>query len=538
MTAMHELLTIAVFCALMLWLVVAVALRMIAQQVRQYSSDRGSPILASAVGVLALLTLLLSLPSILLVGATVLQITSPEDVVLLVIFLAAMVHLAAMGVFLTRWSAVLRHAADDDSEVRGDLYLLLAFNSPLILLVTPVKSAQRGASLAFAAAWWMLLVGFPLSIAFSAATAGGGAILSEFWLAMIVLAGLFEIVAGYFRRLHQAHLTLWQIYLAIASRRPLAEEVAYLARYGDPSQRKRLVTMGEELHEGIEPEEVFAHSSMLSNLEGAYLASGLRAGQLPEVLNEILKRRSEFAERLQSAQNPLLAVFYLWMVVLTLNAIVGFISYWIIPKFKKIFEDFGTQLPAITMSMVRATDNYASYWYLVIPVLLAAMVFITVLTLFPFAGGMSSLRERLTWLWPRVCLPDVLRTLAVAVRAKLPMEEAFLPLVRRQLRVPLHNRLVRFQEQVREGNDCWIGMADERFLKPAEAQFLRSAQKAGNLPWALEALSTRFEQRWRFWLLFGFEFLQPVLVLTVGLIVSFIAIAYFLPLVKLINDLA
>lgn len=535
---MHEYLTLAVFLALMLWLAAGIALRMIAQQVRQYASDGGSPLWARTVGLFALLMLLLSLPSILLVGAALLQITEPPDVVLAVVFLVMMVHLAATGVFLTRWSAVLRQGADQSSDVRGDVYLLMAFDSPMALLITPVKTAQRGASLAFVAAWWMLLIGFPLSIAFSAATAGGGAIVSEAWLCLIVLAGLFEIVAGYFSRLHQRHLTLWQIYLAIASRRPLAKEVELLARYGDPTQQRRLVAMGEELHEGVEPEEVFAHSSMLSNLEGAYLAGGLRAGQLPEVLNEILKRRTEFAERLQTAQNPLLAVFYLWMVVLTLNAIVGFISYWIIPKFKKIFDDFGTELPGVTMAMVRATDSYASYWYQAIPVLFAAMVFITVLTLFPFAGGMSGLRERLTWLWPRICLPDVLRTLAVAVRAKLPMEEAFLPLVRRQLRVPLHNRLVRFQELVREGNDCWIGMADERFLKPVEAQFLRSAQKAGNLPWALEALSTRFEQRWRFWLMFGFEFLQPVLVLTVGLIVSFIAIAYFLPLVKLINDLA
>lgn len=535
---MHEPLALAVFCALLMWFAAGIALRMIAQQVRQYSSDHGSPLLSRTVGVFALLVLLISLPAILLVGATVLQATQPEDVVLLVMCLVIMVHLAAMGVFLTRWSAVLRQHSESSSDVRGDVYLLLAVNSPLMLLVTPVKTAQRGASLAFVSAWWMILAGFPLSIAFAVATNGGGAIVAEVWLGFIVLAGLFEIVAGYFNRLHQRHLTLWQIYLAIASRRPLAEEVELLAQNGDPTQKRRLVEMSEELHEGIEPEEVFAHSSMLSNLEGAYLASGLRAGQLPEVLSGILKRRTEFAERLQISQNPLLSVFYLWVVVLTLNLIVGFISYWIIPKFKKIFEDFGTQLPGVTMAMVRASDNYANYWYLAIPVLFAAMVFITVLTLFPFAGGMSGLRERLTWLWPRICLPDVLRTLAVAVRAKLPMEEAFLPLVRRQLRVPLHNRLVRFQELVREGNDCWIGMADEHFLKPVEAQFLRSAQKAGNLPWALEALSTRFEQRWRFWLMFGFEFLQPVLVLTIGLIVSFIAVAYFLPLVKLINDLA
>lgn len=535
---MHELLTLAVFCALMLWLLAGITLRMLAQQVRQYASDNGSPGLARTVRLFAISLLSITIPLLLYSGWAVLWITLPMDMVLLVIFLGIVIHLAALGGFLLRWSNVMINPSDQPNDVRGDVYLLMAVNSPLILMMTSVKTAQRGASLAFFTSWWMLLVGLLLSLAFAVATSGSGGIVFEVWLGLVVLAGLFEIVAGYFGRLHQRHLSLWQIYLAIVSRRPLAAEVELLARTGDPSQRRRLIAMSEELHEGVEAEDVFAHSSMLSSLEGAYLAGGLRAGQLPEVLSEILKRRTEFADRLQASQNPLLSVFYLWMVVLTLNAVVGFISYWIIPKFKKIFDDFGMQLPSVTLAMTRAADSYANYWFLVVPLLLIGLVSLTVLTLFPFAGGMSRLREWLTWLWPRICLPDVLRTLAVAVRAKLPIEEAFVPLVRRQLRVPLHNRLVRFQELIRDGNDCWISMADERFLKPAEAQFLRSAEKAGNLPWALEILSSRFEQRWRFWLLFGFEFLQPMLVLVLGLIVSFIAIAYFMPLVKLINDLA
>jgi general secretion pathway protein F len=224
--------------------------------------------------------------------------------------------------------------------------------------------------------------------------------------------------------------------------------------------------------------------------------------------------------------------------VLVMYSVTGFISYWITPKFKKIFDDFGTELPQATKWIIRASDTFADTWVLGVPMILLALGILTAMALLPVTGGLSGLRERFAGFWPRICLPDVLRALALATEAGVPMEEAFIPFVRRQLRVPLHNRLVRAQELVRDGGDCWIALENERLLRLPEAQFLRSAQRAGNLPWALETLSTRFEQRWQFWMLFCFEFVQPIVVLAVGLVVAFVAIAYFLPLVKLINDLA
>ena len=81
-------------------------------------------------------------------------------------------------------------------------------------------------------------------------------------------------------------------------------------------------------------------------------------------------------------------------------------------------------------------------------------------------------------------------------------------------------------------------MAQEKLLNQREAALLRSAQRAGNLPWALEALGTRFEQRWQFRLMFWMEFVRPAVLIVLGLIVAVFDLAFFLPLVKLINDLS
>jgi type IV pilus assembly protein PilC len=347
-----------------------------------------------------------------------------------------------------------------------------------------------------------------------------------------------DVLASWNQDQQQKYWNLWQICLALRSRRPLPEEVDFLSHYSWGRHRRRLRDMAEQLQEGAEPSDVFIHPSLLSRLEGAQVATGLKTGRLSEVLIEMQQRRSEFLTNVLQVHKPVISMLYPWAVVLTLTAVAGFVNHYIMPKFKKIFDDFGVELPAITKTMLSTADTFLSVWYLGSPVLLIALICLTFLAFLPFASGHPGLREALTRIWPRICIPDILRTLAHAVRANVPLEEALAPLVRRQLRIPLHNRLVRVQEAVREGHDCWAELAGCGLLTRREAAVLQSAQLAGNLPWALETVSRRFEQSWRFRLLFCFEWIQPLLVISIGCFVAFFAFACFLPLVKILVDLS
>ena len=67
------------------------------------------------------------------------------------------------------------------------------------------------------------------------------------------------------------------------------------------------------------------------------------------------------SERLLPARESL-AWIVCFLSVATL--IVGFIMYYIIPKFKKIFEDFGTKLPAMTEWLIFMSDMVVKYFYL------------------------------------------------------------------------------------------------------------------------------------------------------------------------------
>lgn len=539
---MDSSLLIVVLAALTLWLFAGSALRTTAIRVNQYYAGKSAPDLAHSVWTTAIAFFAagsffgLICGLFLFVGGA----NRPTELVTLGLILFIAIYMLLTGVFLMRWSGVIQSAPEDDDSPWSfiNVVAMAAFFGLLSLFVVPIRTVKRGALIAFLLSWWMMIAGAFLALFFSITASYLGILIFAAWVIFLIIAVMLETIMAFLHRVHQRYWTLWHLYLAICSRKPLDSELKFLSEFSGGQQRRKLKDMCEELYEGAEPEEVFDHAGLVSSLEGAQLATGLKTGKLPQVLNEILRRRAEFATKLPHLQSPVIAILYLWVVVLVMYSVTGFISYWITPKFKRIFDDFGTELPRATQWIIRASDQFADIWVLGVPGILLGLGLLTALALLPVTGGLSGLRERFAWFWPRICLPDVLRGLALAAEANVPFEEAFIPFVRRQLRVPLHNRLVRAQEVVRDGGDCWIALENERLLRLSEAQFLRSAQRAGNLPWALKTLSTRFEQRWQFWMLFLFEFVQPVVVLTISVIVAFVAIAYFLPLVKLINDLA
>ena len=91
----------------------------------------------------------------------------------------------------------------------------------------------------------------------------------------------------------------------------------------------------------------------------------VKAGEAGGALEVILQRLAEFKERAQSLKKKVQgAMIYPCAVMFVAVAIVGFIMYFIIPKFKLIFEGFDVKLPQITVILIDFSNAVVNYWYL------------------------------------------------------------------------------------------------------------------------------------------------------------------------------
>jgi len=217
-------------------------------------------------------------------------------------------------------------------------------------------------------------------------------------------------------------------------------------------------------------------------------------------------------------------------------SITGFVMYYIIPKFKKIFADFGTELPDSTTTLINVSDAAVSLFPLHTP-----LVFIAVaLAIFFFVYGSRSLAR---WpyvprFWPWLRGPEILRAIVVAVEAGRPVTTALATLESAYPDQSVRRRLVRVKHAAEAGDDVWHSLMTNGIIRHTDAVVLEAAQRAGNLPWVLRHLANNIENRANYRLLLFLESARPILLIAFGVLVGSIVIALFMPLIKLLNDLS
>src|SRR5262249_46285717 len=129
-----------------------------------------------------------------------------------------------------------------------------------------------------------------------------------------------------------------------------------------------------------------------------------------------------------------------------------------------------------------------------------------------------------------------LRSLSQSVSQGTPLHDALIPIIKFAGPLKLRRRLINANEAMEQGAESWQSIQAAGILKAKETHVLESSQRTGNLPWALETLATTIEWCRLFRIKAFLELLQPAMVIPIALLVFFIAVAFFMPLVKMLND--
>src|SRR6478609_4073726 len=130
----------------------------------------------------------------------------------------------------------------------------------------------------------------------------------------------------------------------------------------------------EDIESGQTLSEAFAkHPKAFDRL----YCNMIKAGEAGGALEAILQRLADFKEKAQSLKRRIKsAMVYPIVVIFVACVIVGFILYFIIPKFESIFKDFGVPLPKMTIFLIEASHFLIKYFYIVFMAPLFMWIFI------------------------------------------------------------------------------------------------------------------------------------------------------------------
>jgi type IV pilus assembly protein PilC len=269
----------------------------------------------------------------------------------------------------------------------------------------------------------------------------------------------------------------------------------------------------------------------------------VKAGEAGGALEVILKRLADFKEKSQSLKRRIIgAMVYPCVVILVAVLILCFIMIYIIPKFKKIFADFGMKLPWLTEQLIATSDWVAQYWY--------------VLPLFPLCWWLMIKLVRLNrsgayaldrlWLWTPIAgqiiektiVARTMRTLGTLVASGVPILEA-LSITRETCNNAVFERMyTRVYESIREGDTIAQPLKESRLVDDMVVNMIDVGEETGDLDTMLYKIADVYDEEVNVLVEGLLKLLEPLMTVVLGFIVGLIVTALFLPLIKLLEGLS
>ena len=327
---------------------------------------------------------------------------------------------------------------------------------------------------------------------------------------------------------------LWTLTIACRKGLPLAPEVHRLSQFFWGRTRQRLIMLSENLDAG-HPLSVCLERQvgLLPRYVQVMAQVGEEAGSLSVALDLTLQQYRGEVETVGLEPQWGTRLSYLFAPLSVLFLISSFVGLYIIPKFKKIMEDFGMELPSETVGVVLVMDLGAKYFF---PLFFSFFLGGGVLLLITLRHKDWETDWPLLDEWfPRRNAPSVLRPLALMVQMGHPLRSGLWSLLELHPRLSVRRRLRIVVDRVEQGHDLWQGLQDTGFIVSPERTLLHSGEKTRHLSWTLLFLAQQLERASNYRQRMVSQFASAGLLFLISIPIALFAIALFMPLVALLR---
>ncbi|WP_422931310.1 type II secretion system F family protein [Singulisphaera sp. PoT] len=304
--------------------------------------------------------------------------------------------------------------------------------------------------------------------------------------------------------------------------------------------KNALADVVEDIESGQTLSEAFAkHPKAFDRL----YCNMIKAGEAGGALEAILQRLADFKEKSQSLKRRIKsAMVYPIVVIFVACVIVGFILYFIIPKFEAIFKDFGVPLPGMTTFLIHASHFVIDYFYVVF--MLPFIFWIIIKLLYRNKTG-AYVCDRILLMIPvmgaiveKSTVARTTRTLGTLVQSGVPILES-LNIVRDTAGNAVFERaFTRIYDSIREGETIAQPLRESRIVDDIVVNMIDVGEETGELDTMLNKIADNYDEEVEALVESLVSLLEPIMIVTLGGIIGFIVIALFLPLITLITKLS
>ena len=269
----------------------------------------------------------------------------------------------------------------------------------------------------------------------------------------------------------------------------------------------------------------------------------VKAGELGGVLEVVLKRLAEFAEKAQKIKGKVkAALFYPVAVLIVATGILILLMVMVVPKFKEVFAGMQVQMPRFTLFVLRISDAIRFH-------ILQTLGLVTVLVV-AFLLTIKTKIGRLVWdkiklkmpvLGPvisKVAIARFTRTLGTLVSSGVPILQALTIVKETSGNVIVSNAINGVHESVKEGETITAPLEASGVFPPMVVSMVDVGEQTGALPEMLLKISDNYDEEVDNAVASMTSLLEPIMIVFLAVVVGSIVIAMFLPLIAMISNLS
>jgi len=283
------------------------------------------------------------------------------------------------------------------------------------------------------------------------------------------------------------------------------------------------------------------HSNIFNNL-----CLGLvRAGEVGGVLDETLDRLAQFMEAdIRLRQKIKAAMTYPTLVGIVAIVIVVFLVTFIVPKFMDIFKDFKVEMPTITLMLISAS-NFMTNPKSALPLVLGIVGFIWAFKKWKKTAWGKRIYDKYKMKMPvfgklshNIAVERFCRTLSTLLTSGVPILQALETVAGAIDNETFTDVLMNARARIREGDPIGDPLEKSKLFPPMVVQMIAIGEETGALDQMLGKVADFYEVEIETQLEQLAATIEPLMIVGLGLMVGFIVIAMFMPMVALINGLS
>ena len=324
---------------------------------------------------------------------------------------------------------------------------------------------------------------------------------------------------------------------------PLMRGIEVLKRQMKDAQMKEaLEGIGDNISAGgTFSESLTAYPKIFDNL---YI-NMVKAGEAGGVLEVVLGRLAEFAEKSEKIKNKVKgAMIYPIVVLVAAVGITAFLLVAVIPKFKQVFNDMlnGQELPAITQ-FVMDVSEWVQHNGLTIAVAVAAFIVLKKIIGKTDKGAQfydwMSLRMPVTGtLVQRTAVSRVTRTLGTLLSSGVPILQSLMIVRDTTGNRIVSNALQSVHDAVKEGEGMTQPLAQCWVFPPMVVSMVEVGEETGALAEMLTRIANTYDDEVDNAVAGMTAAIEPALIIVLAVVVGTIVVAMFLPMIKIIQSVS